>query len=607
MSTDPRKPFYRIPNDLQVAETELNRILVIGSCLIAGLPDTIRRMHSKCDVDYILFNNVLELPKQPPAPIACYDFQVVQLPLRTVVPDSAYFRLPFDHEGDYATLLENSQERLGMSLSSILRYAREEGIPTFVSNFLVPQQNPFGRLQPRYELRNPVYFIETLNRFLDSQVRKVANCYPVDVNQIAASYGKRHIQDDAVWQTNHASALSDMDFEQDQQRLEKVTAASEVYETKVDEFVLATWIEILGMHRSIKRADAVKLVIVDLDDTLWRGILAEEGPSSVEGWPLGLAEGLLYLKRRGVILAIASKNDSQVIEANFNQVFGADRLRLEDFAVRAVNWDPKVDSVAAIIHKVNVLPNSVVFVDDNPVERAAVMQAFPGIRVIGGNLYEIRRILLWAPETQFATLTAESALRTEMIAAQVERESLRETMPRAEFLASLGVTVATFIVSSAAHPKFERVMELVNKSNQFNTTGRRWTQKEWTFGFAHGLKVLVLQVNDKFTNYGLVVAALLDANTIIQFVMSCRVIGLGVEEAAVAKINQEMIQSKAALLQALLKPSDSNFLCRDLFQKTGFHLTGDVWTKSAEPCALMPAHVREAPLERADCATNPSG
>jgi len=591
MSKLPVSRYYRVPNDLQRTQTPLTRVLVIGSCLVAGLPDTIRTSDPECEVDYILFNNVVELPSQPPAPLSSYNLLVVQIAVRSILPESMYFRLPYDDENAYADLFESAKARLIMSLDAVLRYTREAAILTFVSNFLVPQANPFGRMLPRYDLRNPVYFVEMLNQFLDTQLRTMQSCHILDVDEISATFGKKFIQDDAVWQINHASALSDADFENDQCRLEPVKRASELYQTRIWEFALATWAEIVGMYRTLKKLDTVKAVIIDLDDTLWRGVLAEEGARTVEGWPLGIAEALLFLKKRGVILAIASKNDPEFISKHFNSVFGTARLQLEDFAVRKIGWAPKTEAIAEIIQELNILPESVLFIDDNPVERASAQDTFPSIRVIGGNLYATRRILLWAPETQVEKVTEESAKRTEMVVAQLRRESLRSSMSREAFLDTLNVCIIPLIITETTHRSFQRVTELVNKSNQFNTTGRRWTHQDFVAGFADGLRIFAFQVEDKFTEYGLVIVALVDGVTIRQFVMSCRVIGLGVEEAAIAQINREIIKGGAAQIRGLYVASQVNYLCKDLFEKTGFRHEGDVWVRAAEPCATTPSHI----------------
>jgi hypothetical protein len=125
-------------------------------------------------------------------------------------------------------------------------------------------------------------------------------------------------------------------------------------------------------------------------------------------------------------------------------------------------------------------------------------------------------------------------------------------------------------------------MELINKSNQFNTTGQRWTHQEWVAGFNAGLRLLAFQVEDKFTEYGIVVVVVLDENTISQFVMSCRVIGLGVEEA---------------VIRGKYKATDANHLCKDLFEKSGFHLVKDEWVKPTEPLVPLPHHITLIPSD----------
>jgi FkbH-like protein len=450
---------------------------------------------------------------------------------------------------------------------------------------------------PRYDIRNPVFFIESLNQLLDERVRAHAGCHILDVDQIAASLGKKYVQDDAVWQINHASALADGDFEHDQARIEPVQKVSEVYQLKVFEFVQAAWHEALAMYRTIGKIDTVKLVIVDLDDTLWRGIFAEGSLGPIEGWPLGIAEALLFVKNRGVILAIASKNDPALIEKNFKAIFGAHRLRFEDFAIRKINWLPKAENIGEIIREANVLPNSVVFIDDNPTERAAIKATFPAIRVIGGDLYSTRRILLWAAETQVPEITDESSRRSEMIAAQIEREESRGQLSREAFLASLDLTVGGTEIFGASGPNFARALELLNKSNQFNTTGKRWSHQEWLADASAGLRMFAFHVSDKYTDYGIVVVALISGNTIFQLVMSCRVFGLGVEEAVLSDLNRRMIADGARTVCGVYQETKHNQLCSDLYARLGFQRVNAAWEKPSEPCVAWPPHIGTPKVE----------
>ena len=590
--TQPRDSHYfRTPLELQQEDTPISRILVIGSCLMASLPGVIKGLDLGYEADYIVFNNVAQLPEELPSSVNSYDFQIVQIAARTVLPDGSYFRLSYDEPDAHLQLFEETVQRLSAGLDAILSYNSRYNIPAFVSNFLVPQINPYGRLLPRYDIRNPVFFFEELNRALDTQVRSRAGCYVIDTNAIAGTFGKRYIQDDSVWQTNHASALSDADVKLDYNRLETPMPPSSRYQLKTYEFVLAFWAEICAMFRTIMKVDNVKLVIIDLDDTLWRGVLVEEGLRSVEGWPLGFSEALLYLKKRGVVLAIASKNDEVLIESRFGSVFGQSRLRLEDFAVKKINWLSKIHSVGEIIREINVLPSSVVFIDDNPVERAAVSEAFPEVRVLGDDLYSTRRILLWSAECQVAEITRESSTRTKMVAAQIERESSRAHLSREDFLQSLDVRISLIEINDMDHPRFSRAAELVNKSNQFNTTGRRWTHHDWLSGFSENLRIFTFEVEDKYTEYGMVVVVIVVGSTITQFVMSCRVIGLAIEQAAMLEVCRRIVRSDSQRLYADYKATDVNHLCSDLFQKTGFTFDGEKWSIQAYLLPECPAHI----------------
>jgi FkbH-like protein len=393
---------------------------------------------------------------------------------------------------------------------------------------------------------------------------------------------------------SHGAALSDFDWEGDRGRLEPVDKVSRYYPLSTQNFVQHAWAELVAMLRTIRQADMVKLVLVDLDDTLWRGVAAEEAEVSStasEGWPLGFAEALMFLKGRGVLLGVVSKNDEDRVREIWQRIYG-NRIRLEDFAVTKINWRPKAENIEEILAQVNLLPKSVVFIDDNPVERAAVKAAFPEIRVLGPNPYLWRRILLWSPETQVASITAESAARTEMVQKQVEREEQRQHLSREEFLASLGVRASLSEVSSTADRRFPRTLELINKTNQFNTTGKRWTLPECEGFFRDGGSVFALEVADRYTAYGIVGVLLVQDDAIVQFVMSCRVVGMDVEVAAVSGVLQALDGRGILECGAVLEPTPANLLCRDLWERCGFAAAGEGrYRRAGDPPLMTPAHI----------------
>jgi FkbH-like protein len=586
---------YRVPHDLSLSATKLQRVLVIGSCLVGGVPDYIRSVMPDCAVDYILFNNLSELPETPPHPADSYDFQFIQIPLRSVLRDYFYFRAADTAPETWEQIFEQSRDQLLLFLNTALRWNASFGLLTFVSNFMVPQQNPHGRLLPRYELSNPVYFVERLNQCLDEELRAHANVHLIDLDQIAATYGRKYIQDDGVWQLNHGAVLGDADAPNDQARIAPVPPVSALYTLRAWDFVQSMWLEIVSHFRTLRQADSVKLVIVDLDDTLWRGVAAEleDNPNeTLEGWPLGMAEALGFLRRRGVLLAIVSKNDEATIEGIWNDIFQG-RLSLDDFAVRRINWEPKVDNIDAVIREVNVLPRSVLFIDDNPVERAAVQQAFPDIRILGENQYLLRRILLWAPELQVPFITSESARRTEMIQANTQRQTARTRLSRAEFLATLDLRVRLSEITDTTAKPFARALELLNKTNQFNTTGRRWTLQEAGTAFASGTIFYVFEVEDRYSQYGLVGVVIAAADRIEQMVMSCRVVGLDVEIAVMAEILRRMRRTGTSRITARLVETDANLLCRNVFERAGFTADGeDTWISQTQTTATSPAHIK---------------
>jgi len=586
-------PLYRAPAELTVTETPLRRVITIGSCFAHEWVLSFEAANPGCACDFVVSNFVSQLPEDPPHSASEYDFQIVQIPLKSVIPGAAWARLPYGDKEAHERFFCETEERLAQLLSSALRWNERHGLLTFVANFMVPQQNPMGRLMPRFDLRNPMHFIEKLNISLSKELERYAGAYLLDIDQIAATLGRKFIQDDGVANFSSGDMLNDYFHGPDEQRIEPTVPLAEHYILRREEFIRSLWAEAVGAYRTLRHIDSVKLVAVDLDDTLWRGVVAEEGEiaeHTTEGWPQGLVEALVFLRKRGVLLAIVSRNEEQRILDIWDPLM-AGRLQLEDFAARRINWRSKAENLDEIMREMNILPRSVVFIDDNPVERESVKSAFPEVRVLGSHPYYMRRILLWAPETQVATVTEESGRRTEMVRAQAERETFRKRLTRDEFLMSLDVTVRMLEIKSTNDARFARALELLNKTNQFNTTGRRWTRQEFAATYPSERSLYAFEVADRFTHYGLVGVVLVSGACIEQFAMSCRVLGLDVEVAAVADIGRRMREAGAAELRACLKETDTNFPCRDLFERCGFRKADGHWAMLPGQPMPMPKHV----------------
>jgi FkbH-like protein len=589
------KSSFRVPTDLLVSQLPIKRVLAIGECQAEIFLAQVRVHAPGCMIDHVVFNNYTSLPMAPPAPPRDYDFQLVHLPLRSIMPEAGYLRLPFE-ESNWAQFHLECKERLLRMLSSAMRWNVDHGILTFVSNFMLPQQNAAGRLLPRNDFRNPVHFVRLLNDALDEAIRNHPDAYILDSDAISATFGRRFFQDDVLWLTNHNSLLGDYDLALDAGRLEPPVSVTEQYKLRVAEFTSAWWQELVAMYRTIRQVDQVKLIVLDLDDTLWRGIAAEHENTYLldpaEGWPLGLSEALLFLKRRGVMLAIVSKNDEARIAELWAQKVPS-YLSMNDFISRKINWKPKAENVAEVIAVANVLPRNVVFIDDNPVERAAVKAVLPDIRVLGADLYCLRRILLWSSETQVAALSSESMRRTEMVQAQIQRDASRQTMSHEEFLASLNVRVRLYVLPDATDRRFARALELLNKTNQFNTTGKRWTRAEASEAIKSGNSFYAFEATDKFTDYGMVGVAITSGSRVSQFVMSCRVIGLGVETSVISELGRLTAQAGSSTIEGLVEKTEANTPVRDLFERCGLAPAGSgkFVAKVNDLCGVAP-HVK---------------
>jgi FkbH-like protein len=582
---------YRAPVDLQATPDAGMRFLVVGACLAQAFPDVAAMINPAFKGDFILLNNFDSFPEIPPEQAAQYDFQIVHLPLRTIL-GSEYFRLP-DDVARHEEFLRQTQDYLARYLAGVVKLNTDRKLLTFVLGFLVPQQNPLGRFQPRYDLRNVMHFIERLNQFLAAEVAKLQNAWFVDVDQVSASIGKKACQDDMVWSFTHGTSLSDGDHDHDLNRIEPPKSMQHHYSARWLEFFEALLHEVFAMYRTLRQRDAVKLVVVDLDDTLWRGVAAEGTLGVLEGWPMGFIETLLILKKRGVLLAIASKNDEQFIRANWDQIVQG-QIALTDFAVHKINFRSKAENLAEILQELNLRPQNAVMVDDNPVERAAIQAGLPGVRVLGRHPYYLKRILLWSAETQQPVITAESSRKTEMVHAQLQRESERKTLSHAEFLQTLELRLSLSVLHATGDLHLTRALELFNKTNQFNTTGRRYTLEEFHQNFAAGYELYVVQASDRFTQYGLVGAAWVHKNCLTHMVMSCRALGLGIEDALLACIGNRLAGQNIETILGALQTTDANTACRQFYSRNGFtQLSSNpvLWSRLLTAPLLVPPHI----------------
>lgn len=592
---------YLFPKDLEVTPSRLSRILLIGSCLSESYASEFKKLNPDLEVENIIFGNAMRLPEKSREELAAFDLQYIQLPLRNVLTDGV-IRPPASGAQDWLAV---GKANIDFLLEYGLAYGGQ--LLTIVSNFVVPQGKLAPSLGDQDSALDITRVVTELNFYLADAVRKRPNTYLADVNMIASTMGKKYFLDDTVYFHTHGVPISldqFIDVEQEfsgaaPSRLDGNLHHVQRYDSRVDEFYEAVYRQAEAIHRTVNQADSVKLVIFDLDNTMWRGLIGEHYEPNVAwpqmfGWPLGVWDAINQLRRRGIIVSLCSKNDESVVASKWRQAVPLPFVEFSDFLVPQINWQPKAQNIATIMKALSLTAKNVVFVDDNPVERDSVKAAHPEIRVIGADPFAIKRILTWAPETQIARLSAESAQREASLKSKVERDEAQSVMPREEFLRQLDTRLEMVEIRDMQAPQYFRVQELVNKTNQFNTTAARRTADDYASHWAQGGRVFAFSVKDRYTEYGLVGVIFALSNCITQYVMSCRVLGMEIELAALNEVIKVLQAADAATpITGLVIKTDKNTPSQGVFTTAGFRPTANpqFFVRAAPPAQPIAPHV----------------
>ena len=180
---------------------------MIGECVATWLGDGAASIG--CSHDFLLMTIYSVLPDEPPGPVTNYGFQLVQIPLRAILPEWEYMSLPFNEVNEWQLLLEDSRLRLNQVFEEAMRYNRKSVCSRSWRVLSFPSRILSGRLLPRDDPRNLVFVVESLNRHLVTLVASYRNTYYVDFDQIASGLGKQFIQDDTINSSSHGAFLSD--------------------------------------------------------------------------------------------------------------------------------------------------------------------------------------------------------------------------------------------------------------------------------------------------------------------------------------------------------------------------------------------------------------
>jgi amino acid adenylation domain-containing protein/FkbH-like protein/non-ribosomal peptide synthase protein (TIGR01720 family) len=323
-----------------------------------------------------------------------------------------------------------------------------------------------------------------------------------------------------------------------------------------------------------------KVIVVDADNTLWGGVVGELGADNVQvndEWRM-LQLFLRKQKERGMLLALASKNKEEDVAEVFRRPDMV--LRREDFVAWKVNWEPKSRNIVCLAKELELGLDSFIFLDDNPLECAEVAGNCPGVStlLLPANKKQIPDFLrhVWAFDLDVATATDEK--RTELYQQQSERNRFRNAATTfREFIDGLQLQVT---IEPPAQAQYERAAQLTQRTNQFNTSGIRRTVTELASLLESGNRsALLIRARDRFGDYGevgLAVFYVASGNLNVEsLLMSCRVLGKGVEHRLLAAIGDEARRVGACNVVIPFKRMDRNQPAENFLNSIGAHIRVD--------------------------------
>lgn len=442
-------------------------------------------------------------------------------------------------------------------LAHLLQGARANTKARLVlQGFVVPQASSLGQIADANLPNSLPRAVQRLNHQLAALCASIPDCVFYDVDAVAAQQGRVRWADQRLFLSS---------------RLPLAPASFASYAQ--------------GLVRTIRVLfdPPRKVLCTDLDNTLWGGVLGEDGTQGIvtgttfPGTPFHNYQRFLkQLASRGILLAAVSKNNEADVREAFVTRAADLALTLDDFAALKISWIEKSQSLRELASELSLGLDSFVFVDDNPVEAAAIRQQLPEVAVIQAPVespWTLLDLLAEQPFFDVLRVTADDQNRLTDYKAQAQRAHLESAAGgRDEFLASLGIICT---VLSALDAPLARSVQLLAKTNQFNLTTRRHSASEIEdFAADPGGLAIAIRVRDRFGDAGVVGLALARVRgtgcLIDSLLLSCRVIGRGIESALLAHIAEQAAHLGATHLLGEFIPSKKNAPAASFYPEHGF-------------------------------------
>lgn len=425
--------------------------------------------------------------------------------------------------------------------------ANHPKIPFIISTLDIESKILLPLLARRSEKENSLFWRENLQKI---------RCYPLDLEEMILEHGREKMYSRKLWY------LGNMPF------------------TSFGEEKIALRIRQLIRAYEGKRK---KVLLLDLDNTLWGGVVGEEGlqgislASEKEGKRYqDFQKRILELKNMGVMLAIVSKNNEEDAMEVFRK-HPAMVLKEEDFVAMKINWKPKTENIPQLAEELNVATDSFVLIDDSAFEQESVRQLLPQV-CVPEFPKDTTRLSDWMRDLAkeyflFLETTEEDLQRTQMYRADFSRKQMQQSFQDIDsYLRSLAMVLDIHPLTTE---DIGRAAQLTQKTNQFNVTTRRYTEADiLRMKEDASYRIWIGSVRDRFGDYGKVVLLICHLKehiaTVDTFLMSCRVMERFVEDAVIDWIEQQLRTEGIDIIRAEYKPTQKNKPVEHLWERLGY-------------------------------------
>ncbi|MEI8185757.1 MAG: HAD-IIIC family phosphatase [Chlorobiaceae bacterium] len=453
-------------------------------------------------------------------------------------------------------LLSSEVSRFKLMWDSV---ATHFACPIIQNNFELPYFRGLGNLDG-YDIHGRARYVSELNLRFAEHARGRSNLYLNDINYLAAWFGLERWYDKHFWYSYKYA----MNYE-----------AIPILADSVASIIKA----IYGKTK--------KCLVLDLDNTLWGGVIGDDGVNGIQiGKETPEAEAFSefqqycrMLKERGIILAVCSKNEERNAHEGFAHPDSI--LKLEDFSAFKANWEPKYQNIRSIAQILNIGIDSLVFADDNPVEREIVQIQEPEVKVpvLGSDVAHYINILDKTGYFEPVSLSSDDVHRSSFYDDNKVRQKHQGAFLNYEdFLRSLEMKAE---IKPFVPIYLDRITQLINKTNQFNLTTRRYTQSE-VEEIANKSNYITLygRLRDKFGDNGLISIivgeVIKSAIHIDLWLMSCRVLKRGMEDAMFQQLVSIAKSQKITTIYGYYYPTSKNKMVSGLLGQMGFNKKGDI-------------------------------